>query len=125
MPEPIKKGLVTDELFELRDIRRDLDRKSEDIKQKMEALEQALIESLDEEEATMTRGKLASASIAESEVFIIEDLDLFHEYISENDALYLLQNRPAQGALQELYNAGETVPGIRVLDKRKISLRKI
>lgn len=121
----LPNGRASDEMYDLRERKRALDRESEAIKEKMEAMEADLIASLDEEESTMTRGKKASASITESEIFIIEDLEAFHEYCQDNDALYLLQNRPAQGALQELYNAGETVPGIRVLPKRKISLRKI
>lgn len=121
----IQKGAATDEMFELRQRKRDLDAESKEIKENMEALENQLIQSLDEDASTMTRGSKASASISESDVYIIEDLDEFYKYILENEALYLLQSRPAQGALEELYSAGETVPGIRVMEKRKISLRKI
>lgn len=118
-------GRATDELYELREKKRDLERQVKAVEEQMEELETELIGSLDEQESTMSRGKTASASITESIIPIIEDIEAFHQYMLENEALHLLQNRPAVGAFRELLDAGETIPGLSPMTKRKISLRKL
>ena len=121
----IQSGVAADMLYELREEKRSLEAEIKTIEERMSELEQQLLGSLDDQGSTMTRGRSASASITESEIAIITDLDALHEYMSENDALYLKQNRLATAAIMELIKAGEVIPGIDIVSKRKISLRKL
>jgi len=44
--------------------------------------------------------------------------------MKENDALFLLQRRPAAAAYRELLESGQTIPGVEPYTQRQIGLRK-
>jgi len=118
-------GTMIDEMFELRENKKDLEARIKDINEQMTLLEAQLMQKLDDEKQTMGRGSSASATISASEVPMVEDWDAFGQYLIDNDALYLLQRRVAVRAFRELKDAGETIPGTTTFPKRTISLRKI
>jgi len=118
-------GKLIDQLFKLRAKRRELDSQLKKTKEAFDSIELRLINKLDAEDTTLSRGKSASAGLSETEIPIIDNHDDFHNYIIQNNAVYLLQNRPSTAACSELVNSGEVIPGIRFITKRKISLRKL
>jgi len=116
---------MIDEMFELRTLKQDYESKAKKIKEQMDVLESAIINRLDIDETTMSRGKTASAILTETVVPKIDDWDSFYEYIKDNEAFHLLQRRPATTACRETLEAGEVISGISTFTKRSISLRKI
>ena len=118
-------GAMIDEMFNLRESKKELEAKVKKINEEMTLVEAELIQKLDAEETSMGRGKSASASITKSEVPMVEDWDTFGQYLIDNEMLYLLQRRVAVRAFRELKDAGEDIPGTTTFPKRTISLRKI
>ena len=118
-------GAMIDEMFELREAKKDLEAQIKELNNQMTLIEAELIHKLDAEETSMGRGKSASASVTKSEVPMVEDWDTFGQYLIDNEMLYLLQRRVAVRAFRELKEAGEEIPGTTTFPKRTISLRKI
>lgn len=54
----------------------------------------------------------------------IEDRTAFEEYVLEKRMLYLLQSRVLMSAIQEEFEAGRPVPGIKMNTKTTISQKK-
>lgn len=112
-------------MYELREEKKALEAAIKKINEQMTEVEAELIQKLDSEDTPSGRGKLASVSITNSEVPMVEDWDTFNQYLIDNDALYLLQRRVAVRAYKELKESGEVIPGTTTFPKRTISLRKI
>lgn len=118
-------GSKIDQLRDLRNERVEHDKASKSIKELEEVLVLEIIDALDEQDTTMGRSRKNSASIVEEEIATVEDYDEFYAHIVSEDCPYLLQRRVAQGAVKELLESGQEVPGIKLLTKRKLSLRKV
>ena len=116
---------MIDEMFELRESKKEFEVRIKDINEQMTLLEAQLLQKLDDEKQTMGRGSSASASVSNAEIPMVEDWETFGQYLIDNDALYLLQRRVAVRAYRELKESGEEIPGTTTFPKRTISLRKI
>ena len=123
--QPQSFGSMIDEMYELRNQKQDYESKAKKIKEQMDVLESAIINRLDIDETTMSRGKTASAILTEQEIPKVEDWDEFYQYIQENEAFHLLQRRVSTAAARETLEAGEIIAGVGTFTKRAISLRKI
>ena len=123
--QPQTFGAMIDEMYELRTLKQEHESKAKKLKEQMDVLEAAIINRLDIDETTMSRGKTASAILTESVVPQVEDWDEFYGYIQENEAFHLLQRRVSTAAARETLEAGETISGVSTFTKRQISLRKI
>ena len=122
---PQSLGSLIDEYYDLRERQREISQEEKELKEEMVALEVRIINLLDADEVTLSRGRRASAGIAESEVPVVEDWDVYSAYILENQALHLLERRPSVSAWRELKDSGEHVPGTRPFIKRSLSVRKV
>ena len=123
--QPQSFGSMIDEMYGLRNQKQDYESKAKKIKEQMDVLEIAIINRLDIDETTMSRGKTASAILTEQQIPKVEDWDAFYQYIQENEAFHLLQRRVSTAAARETLEAGETIAGVGTFTKRAISLRKI
>lgn len=123
--QPQTFGAMIDEMYQLREQKQGLESQAKKLKEQMDLLESAIINRLDVDETTMSRGKTASAILTETVVPKIDDWDEFYSYILENEAFHLLQRRPATTACRETLEAGEQIAGVSTFTKRAISLRKI
>lgn len=123
--QPQSFGAMIDEMYKLREEMQGYTSKAKKLKEQMDLLESAIINRLDIDETTMSRGKAASAILTETVVPKIDDWDEFYNYIQENEAFHLLQRRPATTACRETLEAGEQIAGVSTFTKRAISLRKI
>lgn len=123
--QPQNLGSMIDELYELRERRKELTAQAKEIKAEEEELEKQIIAKLEEQGTTLARGSAASASIVPETIGEVDDWDAVYQYIFYNDAFYLLPRRLNNGAWKELQDAGEDVPGITPLLIKKISVRKV
>jgi len=114
-----------DKMYMLREQKRGLEAQIKEVNAQITAVMEWLITKYGEVGTTTARGDLASATLTESVVPVIEDWGKVQDYIMENDALYLVHRRVASGPWKELINAGDEVPGIKPFTKRTISLRKL
>lgn len=114
-----------DKMYMLREQKRGLEAQIKEVNALIAEQNEWLIKKYDEVGTTTARGVLASATVTESIVPIIDDWGLVQQYIIDHDALYLVHRRISSGPWRELQDAGEHVPGITPFTKRAISLRKL
>lgn len=53
----------------------------------------------------------------------VKERDLFYRYLLDNEALHLLQCRPAVKACREMWDNGEQIPGIEKFSKPKVTVK--
>jgi len=123
---PITIGSTIDRMFKIREQRAELAKQDKELKTEFDELEIQLIGMLDTQDAMMSRGRLASATITEDTYPTDIDWDQVIEYIRENDAFHLLQRRLNTAPWRELLEIeGAPVPGTTPYTRRTISLRKV
>ena len=118
-------GKLIDDMYALRLEKEELTSAAKKLGTQLDLMQAEIIDRLDADETTMSRGKLASAILTETVVPKVDDWDGFYQYIHDNEAFHLLQRRLATTAYREMLEAGEVISGVSTFTKRAISLRKI
>jgi len=121
---PISLGDTINEMFELRERKRELNAELKDIEQAIRDLEGQILQGLDEQGVQQTRTGRATATISEQTIPSVQDWDAVYDYVRENEAQYLFERRLAAGAWRELHESGETVPGTEPYVRRTVNLRR-
>jgi len=90
-------------------------------------LEAELMEAMDEQDTSITAGSFKKATISESEVANIEDVDALNKFIKRTNSFYLYERRVSQVAFRELLDSrkGKAIPGLKQFTKRKLGLTKL
>lgn len=125
MPDTTPIGKQIDNLHELREEIRRTEKDLNALKDKRRILEERLISTLEAQGIEQSRGRVATATISKTIVPNVHDWEEFHQYIVENDAMYLLERRASAAAYRELLEQreGENIPGVQPFEKTTLSLR--
>ena len=92
--QPIETvGGLIDELFLLREQRRNLAETDKTLRDQYAELEARLIAALDLQETTQARGRSATATLNEEELATVVDWSQVHDSIRSQNAFHLLQRR--------------------------------
>ncbi len=121
---PVPTSDIIARLVEVRDERRRIRERDQELTEKWRALEMELLVRLDEQGMLKASTGVGTASITETVLPNVTDWDAVYEHIKETGDFYLLQKRPSAAAFRELHNSGEVIPGIEAYTKRSIALRK-
>lgn len=118
-------GALIDDLHATREKIRGLNKEVEALNSQKANLETRLIEALDAQGVTQSRGASATASISETIIPQVKDWDRFYAFIARNKAYYMLERRPAAAAYREALELRKNrpIPGVESFTKRTISLR--
>ena len=116
---------LIDEMFVVREDQKALLAAAKEKGKQLAAMQARFAELAKAAGTDYARGTLASASITTQTVPHAEDWDAIHEWIIDNDAMYLLHRRIAAAAWKELRDAGTDVPGINPYEAESVSLRKL
>jgi hypothetical protein len=111
-------------MIEVRDERRRISIRDQELIDEWRSLELELLVRLDEQGMEKASTEDGTASISKTVLPQVVDWDEFYKYMIENEALYLLQRRPAAAAFRELNDSGQKVPGVEPYTQRTIGLRK-
>lgn len=111
-------------LVDIREEKRKIKAREKELNDEWRTLELEALIRLDDQGMDKASTKRGTISIGENILPQVVDWDAFGEHIIQNDALYLLQRRPAAAAYRELLESGETVPGVEPYTQRSINLRK-
>ncbi len=124
-------GSTIDNLWTLREEKRELDAKSKAIGVKIEALEKVLLTVMDSQDTDKGAGRKGSVSIGESIHPNTVEWKDFMRFVAagkrgDKEAyLHLVQKRVAVEAYREVLSLGIVVPGITPFTKRVINLRSL
>ena len=103
-----------------------LSAKDKVLAEEQKALEVQIIGLMDAQETRVGEGKIAKASIVESEEPQIEDWDAALAFLARTKNLHLVQRRVSAPAWRELRALKhKEVPGISVFTKRSLNLRAV
>ncbi len=108
----------------VRDERRRIRERDQELTDKWRSLEMELITRLDEQGMLKASTTAGTASITETILPQVVDWDLVYAHIKETGDFYLLQKRPAAAAFRELQASGIDIPGMEAYTKKAISIRK-
>ncbi len=121
-PQPT--SAIISQMVEIRNERRRIRERDQELTDKWRSLEMELLTRLDEQGMLKASTDDGTASITTTTLPNVTDWDALHAHIQETGDFHLLQRRPAAAAFRELHAAGEQIPGIDAYEKRAISLRK-
>ncbi len=122
--QPLTTAEVIARMVEVRDERRRISNADKELIAEWKSLEMELITRLDEQGMEKASTGAGTASISETVLPQVVDWDAFYQYMQDNDALHLLQRRPAAAAFRELNDGGFKIPGVDPYTQRTIGLRK-
>lgn len=118
-------GSSIDELWALREKKREAELVVKEYEAKIEALQEVLIEELTKQGLDKASGKSASVSIGASVVANVEDWEALWAYISKTKNFQLIQKRVSDGAYRELLEMGRKIPGVSPFNKVRLNLRTL
>jgi chromosome segregation ATPase len=119
-------GERCDALYELREKIAEAQSKVDALEKQKREMEDDLLAAMTEAGTDLVRGQRATASITETVVPQIADMEAFGQFVLRKKALHLFQRRIAATAYRELKEslAGKPVPGVNEFTKISLSLRK-
>ena len=116
---------AADDLHTTRQVRLKLKKQVEALEAKESELQQFLIDNLPVSEASGVAGHVARAQIERVSVPVVDDWDVFYSYLHKKKAYHLLQKRLSTKAVEELWEDGKKVDGVKSFQFKKVTLHKI
>ena len=116
-------GQRIDQLFELRERKREHEEEIKKLQEEMSTLEGELMLEMDAQGIDKSAGKRAQVSIQESVKPNVQDWDQFYKFVKKHDAFYLLERRPSVTACREMFETKGKIPGVVPFIKRSVNLR--
>lgn len=89
-----------------------------------ELVKNHIIDELPASNAEGITGKVATATIVRSVIPIVEDWDKLYAYIKKNNRFDLLQRRLNETAVEEMWDAKKTIPGVGSFNVKTVSVTK-
>jgi len=119
-------GSLLDEMYELREQRREIAKKDKELEELYKAAEEALIAALDKQDTGKGEGRKASGSISQVVVAAKIDWLSFCTWAAKTKNMHLFQQRVSDPAYRELREKlGKPIPGLEDFIKRSINLRTL
>lgn len=124
MDEPKLEDFLT-ELLRVREIKSNLQKDLKEVEEYLGELESEVLKSFDDMGLKSVKddsGNNFSSVITRSAR--IEDPDAFFEYVVANNRVDLLHKRVIQSEVEKIWDVGEQVPGIEMITKIGLRIRK-
>ena len=118
-------GAKIDKLQVLREARKELEAQAKAIKEESDVIEAELMEQMNKEGVTKSSGRLATASINDTEQPQVENWDEFYAFIHKKKFYHLLQRRVSSEGCRELFEGNKSIPGVTKFIKHTLNLRVI
>lgn len=112
------------QLGELRAAKKKLEYQANEYDRHITAKEREIMDALDDQELTESKGPAGKVTLGESVYPQVEDWDAFHRWILENNYMHFLERRAAVLAYREALGQGIAVPGVLPYTKRKITFKE-
>lgn len=122
---PATLGALIDAIHTKREEKRLVEEDVKKIDAEISDLEKQIMEALDAQGITQSKGAKASVSITSSVVADVQDWDAFWPYVAKNKFWHLVQRRVSDPSYRELLEQGKKVPGVQPFTRRKLNLRSI
>lgn len=125
---PASLGACIDLGFKLREMRKVLEGKAQELQEQETALKEHILECFKDQKIDGARGKKGLASFVAK---LVPQVDpdqggwpAVYKYIAKHGAWELLQKRFGEKAVQERWDAGESIPGVKAFTNKQIKFTK-
>lgn len=115
---------VIAQIIECRDKSSELERMQDELKEQRAQLEAHLMEMMASMGITQLGGAHGTASMSKRQKPVITDNDAFRAHILATGDLGFLQNRLAVKHVAEIFDAGEEVPGVGLIEEFTVSIKR-
>ena len=122
---PAKEGDLVDLLYELKQTRREEQKKVDAIEAQEKLLEALLIETLPTSNLEGLLGTKAKVQIISRIVPTAKDWEAITAYMVKNKDFALVQRRLNEKHITDLWDAKKTVPGVEKYNAKKVSVTKL
>lgn len=122
---PRSLAACADLYYELRQRRLEGAKALQELEAEERALKQHLIDNLPKAEASGVAGKTARVALVAKQVPQAEDWEALYAYVKRTGSFDLLQRRLSESAVQERWEAGKDVPGVRAFSVLTLSVHKL
>jgi len=120
-----KLGETIDRLGDVRAQITALNKQADELSKERRALEADILDLLDSSGMKRASTYKFAASALQETIPTVTDWDALHEFIVEKNMPYLLQRRASVKPFQELFEAGEDVPGVTPYTQTKLYLKTL
>ncbi len=120
-------GTLIDQLFEVREKIRLLNKQAEDLSTGKTELELKLIEALKTQGIEQSRGAKATATVTKAIVPQVSDWDKVYAFVLKHKLPYIFEKRISASVFREVLESlkSKKIPGIEPFEKVSISLRTV
>ena len=123
--ELIELAALVDEYNATRHQRLLADKEAAALKKEEKVIHDRIIDVMFTNDTYVAAGQQAVVRLQQTEKPIVEDWVSYYNYMTEHDAMDLLQKRVHESALKDRLEAGEEVPGVTFVEVNKLSIGKI
>ena len=123
MPPSI--GLCADLYAEVREIRLAMQKHVDAVKSRESEVREHIIANLSKSDDTGAAGKKYRAQIVMKDTPRLKDWDAFTEFVAKAKRFDLMQKRLSDKAVKDVWDSGETVPGVEAFKAIDVSITKI
>lgn len=118
-------GSRIDEIWTLREAKRDLESEVKAIEKDINALSEQLLETMAINGLFKSTGARATVSISELVKPSVEDWDVFYAYIRKTNQFHLMERRPSVVGCRELFDLKGAIPGVVPFTHRRLNVRTV
>lgn len=123
MPPSI--GLCADLYSEVRELRLAMQKHVDAVKARETEIREFIINNLSKSDDTGAAGKRYRAQIVTKDVPALKDWDAFTDYVIANGRFDLLQKRLSDRAVKDMWEEGQSVPGVEKFRTVDVSITKV
>lgn len=123
-PIPDEIGARADMLHEVREVRKMMQKETDEVKARESEIEKSIIDDLPKS-STGVAGLRYFVKVLTDRKPTVTDWPKVYDYILKTGRTDLLQKRPSDKAVMDMYEAGELPPGFDTILVPKISLTKV
>lgn len=118
-------AVISDEIFDVQTEVTALKKKIEGLEKEKARLSTELEAAAEEQGLTSGKGASSSFEIKEQTVPQVSDWDTFVAFAVEKEYFHLFYRRPGVKACQELWELGETIPGVNKFTSNKVNVKGV
>jgi hypothetical protein len=123
--KPKKAGEMADLLYNIREARHALGRRAALLEKREKELKDLVRQEALKQKGAGVVGKIAVVTIEMNTVPIVTDWPTLHKYMKKNDAFDLMQRRLSKEAVEERWNAGKVIDGIKSEQFANVHINKL
>lgn len=124
-PLPRSIGMCADLYNDVRTLRLQMEKEVAEIQARETEVKDHIINNLSKSDDTGAAGKRYRAQIKLKDTPHATDWKLTWAYVAKHNRFDLLQKRLGEKAVMDMYEAGETIPGIEIMHVPTVSITKI